>query len=135
MLWYTGMLGPRGTGGADVVVVGSGGGSGRSCGGGSSAGKACEREVRVQRQLPSYPDFDGCVPLAASAREPPSGSRGATFARENHTSRGIPGTLVGLSGMENELNGRAIARSVGRSRRRVRSKWEREESERLRKGR
>lgn len=42
---YTGMLGSRGAGGADVVVVvGSGGGSGRSCGGGSSAGKACERE-------------------------------------------------------------------------------------------
>ncbi|KYN37748.1 Glutamate-gated chloride channel [Trachymyrmex septentrionalis] len=122
------MLGPRGTGGADVVVVvGSGGGSGRSCGGGSSAGKVCEREakdVRVQRQLPFYPDFDGCVPLAASAREPPSGSRGATSARENHTSRGIPGTLVGLvSGVENELNGRAIGRSVGRSRRRAGAMW------------
>ncbi|KYN27694.1 hypothetical protein ALC57_02758 [Trachymyrmex cornetzi] len=134
------MLGPRGTGGADVVVVvvGSGGGSGRSCGGGSSAGKACEREakdVRVQRQHPSYPDFDDCVPLAASAREPPSGSRGATSARENHTSRGIPGALAGLSGVENELNGRAIGRSVGQSRRRVRSKWEGEESKRLRKGR
>lgn len=46
MLWYMEMLGPRGTGGADVVVVGSGGSSGRSCGGGSSAGKACEREVK-----------------------------------------------------------------------------------------
>ncbi|KYM77837.1 hypothetical protein ALC53_11848 [Atta colombica] len=133
MLWYTGMLG---TDGADVVVVGSSGGSGRSCGGGSSAGKVCEREakdVRVQRQLPSYLDFDDCVPLAASARESSSGSHGATSARENHTSRGIPGIFVGLSGVENELNGRAIGRSVGRSRRRVRSK--REESKRLRKGR
>jgi len=50
MLWYTGMLGLRGTGGADivviVVVVSGGGGSGRSCGGGSIAGKACEREVK-----------------------------------------------------------------------------------------
>ncbi|KAG5346986.1 GLUCL protein, partial [Acromyrmex charruanus] len=50
MLWYTGMLGPRGTGGADVVVVGSGGGSGRSCGGGSSAGKACEREKKKKER-------------------------------------------------------------------------------------